>query len=548
MTICIKSESGSAFLRFLKNHMAKAKLNKKNSTRAAQSVDARIVELSLLNPEFGAKRLLPLLKSEGIDLSASTVYNILKRNGLQTRAKRLAKLQEKTAKTTAVSKKKTKRSYQKPAAEAKKKNSIVTDEVAEHIVRVSLQNPGFGARRLLALLEKDDIQVAASTVYRILKRSGLQKRDKRVAGIQSQQAAETAPPEDTGTFPPKPVAVRPAVAQPKPPQRIVTEKVSAPRPLPPVKAHEKTKFLNPWYLTLSNVLLLGLLVYSGFYAAQNFRNAGMVSTVLAAPSTAPEGIAALSQPAAPPLDDYRIIWERNLFNLPKEEAPAPGKEMAIAKLAPADQDLGLKLVGTVVADDPRLRRAFIDNSRTRAQEAFREGDTAGPARIKRILRNRVVITTASGDQLLTLDFEASGKGRKTPLQTSQPATGTTPSPPGGTDSEKPEVGIIEARLKRAQVESGLSQDDHLMQQVRVFPYTDAQGAPQGGFRLSYLMAGNVLVQMGLRSGDVILGVNGDAVAGPDDAAGFFEKLAQGGDITIQALRRGRPVQIRLAID
>jgi type II secretory pathway component PulC len=108
--------------------------------------------------------------------------------------------------------------------------------------------------------------------------------------------------------------------------------------------------------------------------------------------------------------------------------------------------------------------------------------------------------------------------------------------------------VIEARLKRAQVVAGLSEDDHLMKQVRVFPYTDAQGGQQGGFRLSYLMAGNVLVQMGLRSGDVILGLNGEAFAGPDDAAGFFEKLAQGGDVTIQAIRRGRLVQMQLKID
>ncbi|NIP70490.1 MAG: hypothetical protein GTO04_15295, partial [Planctomycetales bacterium] len=106
--------------------------------------------------------------------------------------------------------------------------------------------------------------------------------------------------------------------------------------------------------------------------------------------------------------------------------------------------------------------------------------------------------------------------------------------PQAAGSGEPEVGIIEARLKRAQVESGLSEDDHLMKQVQIYPYTE--GGQPAGFRLSYLMAGNVLVQMGLRSGDVILGVNGEAVTGLDDAAGFFEKLAKGGDITVQLMR------------
>ena len=159
----------------------------------------------------------------------------------------------------------------------------------------------------------------------------------------------------------------------------------------------------------------------------------------------------------------------------------------------------------------------------------------------------MVVATLEGDRLLTAEIMESGK-RPADTPRPQPAAGGTPPALGAADSAGREIGVIEARLKRAQVVSGLSQNDHLMQQVRVFPYTDAQGVQQGGFRLSYLMAGNVLVQMGLRSGDVILSLNGEAVAGPDDAAGFFEKLAQGGDITIQALRRGRLVQMQLKID
>ncbi|NIP70491.1 MAG: hypothetical protein GTO04_15300, partial [Planctomycetales bacterium] len=85
----------------------------------------------------------------------------------------------------------------------------------------------------------------------------------------------------------------------------------------------------------------------------------------------------------------------------KEEPAAPKKEIDTEKILPAAEDLGLKLLGTVMADEQRLRRAFIENSRTRKQEAYREGDTAGAVRIKKILRNKVVVATPKGDRVLS---------------------------------------------------------------------------------------------------------------------------------------------------
>ena len=42
-----------------------------------------------------------------------------------------------------------------------------------------------------------------------------------------------------------------------------------------------------------------------------------------------------SATAAQPLDGYRQIWERNLFNTGKVKAPDPKEKIALAMLAPA---------------------------------------------------------------------------------------------------------------------------------------------------------------------------------------------------------------------
>jgi hypothetical protein len=77
--------------------MAKINIRRKTAARISPASKARIVELSLQHPEFGAKRLLPLLKKESIAITVSSIYNVLKHNGLQNREKRFAKIRAQQA-------------------------------------------------------------------------------------------------------------------------------------------------------------------------------------------------------------------------------------------------------------------------------------------------------------------------------------------------------------------------------------------------------------------------------------------------------------------
>jgi hypothetical protein len=77
--------------------MLKPHTNNKIAAWNSDAVEARIVELSLQNPEFSAKHLLRLLAQEEIDVSISSVYNILKRHGLQNRKNRLERIKVKQA-------------------------------------------------------------------------------------------------------------------------------------------------------------------------------------------------------------------------------------------------------------------------------------------------------------------------------------------------------------------------------------------------------------------------------------------------------------------
>ena len=101
-------------------------------------------------------------------------------------------------------------------------------------------------------------------------------------------------------------------------------------------------------------------------------------------------------------------------------------------------------------------------------------------------------------------------------------------------------------LDRQEVESAFADSEKLLQEVKVAPYM--QGDQSAGFRLNRVPPKNILRKMGLRSRDVIVGVNGEAISGPEQAGDFIRTLGEGGEITITLNRRHRNYQIKLNIE
>jgi hypothetical protein len=114
-----------------------------------------------------------------------------------------------------------------------------------------------------------------------------------------------------------------------------------------------------------------------------------------------------------PLDEKDIIAERNLLGAPQQKGSAASEKMELTLLDGiriADKDLGLSLIGTVLADDPKMNVAIIENRSTRQQEPYREGDRIGEVLVKRIFWNNVIIETDGGEALLVMTFEGTAGG------------------------------------------------------------------------------------------------------------------------------------------
>jgi general secretion pathway protein C len=320
-------------------------------------------------------------------------------------------------------------------------------------------------------------------------------------------------------------------------------KLAPPKTLALRKAPERYT-RSRWLFHLVNLLLLALLVNFGFHAMLKFRDTKPAPE--SAPAAAPAVAAANSPAETRPMTAYQTIWLRDLFGTSKTEVPEPKEDPSIEKLALAQKSLGLKLVGTVVADDPMISRAIIDNRKTREQEAYREGDNAGKVRIKKILRNKVVITTAKGDELLTIEPEEFGKGRQT-LRAQQQAAAQPPAAQKPSAARRQPATVRgRSRVSRQDVEEALANPEEVMGELNISQHM--QNEQPSGFRVTGFKSNSILARLGLRNGDVVTDVDGEPVSGPEQAEELFERLVEGGTFAIKIQRRRRPRMLRFNIE
>lgn len=199
-----------------------------------------------------------------------------------------------------------------------------------------------------------------------------------------------------------------------------------------------------------------------------------------------------------------------------EPTPAPrasqrspnDPESELAGIPLAAQDLGWKLVGTAVADDPAVRLAIIEYQPTRHRRAYKEGDRLGEHLIKTILDGQVVISTGTGDAVLSML-----RGRNADALPVNPQI---------------------AYLPREEVDSTLPDEMQFMREIGVRPRFE--GGRPSGFVIYSIQAESIFARMGLRDGDVIVGVNGKSFATTQSTMEFYDAIKKGGTVSFEIKR------------
>jgi len=114
------------------------------------------------------------------------------------------------------------------------------------------------------------------------------------------------------------------------------------------------------------------------------------------------------------LNDYAGIAARNLFATTKgaldNNAGGQEEELVIEDMPLAS--LKLKLLGTVVASEAGMSTAIIAEANGRNEQMYREGESVKGAKVKKILRNAVVVNTGKRDEVLKMDTGKKANDKK----------------------------------------------------------------------------------------------------------------------------------------
>lgn len=224
-------------------------------------------------------------------------------------------------------------------------------------------------------------------------------------------------------------------------------------------------------------------------------------------------------------EDYSVILNRNIFGDVNSVLSANKSlldEGAEGLLQPAEQELGIALVGTV-SGGPEVSRAVIKNIKTQILDLYRMGQMVAGAYVERIEKNAVVLLHNGQRKTLTLkNSESTGTSFQTPplkVAAQVPGIPKDDSPPPQVPSHiSVNVGQVESLLGKAVIE----------------PYVVKDHAE--GLRITGLEGVSAAKDLGLRNGDIICAVNRQHVTSKQKAFQIFKKARSQPIIEIELLR------------
>ena len=221
----------------------------------------------------------------------------------------------------------------------------------------------------------------------------------------------------------------------------------------------------------------------------------------------------------PPLSQYKAIFQRNLFHS-RTKRVAAAEKIVIENIKPTDRNL--KLWGTVVGNDPASAYAIIEeagaNSRRREQSLYKRGDIVQGAEIKKILREKVILSANGGNEILHIAKpQSSGGIQKTRSAYSQ---------------HRNRVIRQKRTLRSSQIQKALSNIGDIMSQANIRPHTE-------GFQITRIHPASIFRRLGLRNGDIITAVGDRPIHSVDDALAIVQGLTARGETSISLKRRGR---------
>jgi general secretion pathway protein C len=268
-----------------------------------------------------------------------------------------------------------------------------------------------------------------------------------------------------------------------------------------------------------NLLLISVGAYQGVGLFYQFVEERLEQTA-AASDTATLPPAETSTPAARPPSDYQAIASRNLFRTRAISQPAT-KKAAIENLA--ETKLDLRLWGTVTANAGRAVAVIQAAGRRTPQKLYHVGDQVEAATVVRILREKVVLNVDGRNEVLALQ------------KLNRSNRGPAPSKP----ASRPKA-VHRRTIRRKTIDTAMANLSKLVTQARVRPHAK-------GLIIDHIKPNSLFRRLGLRNGDILVGIEGQPIRTVDEALVFYDRLQNADRLSVDLLRRGRVREMQFRI-
>lgn len=320
-----------------------------------------------------------------------------------------------------------------------------------------------------------------------------------------------------------------------------------------------------------NLTMAILVIAVAFLAASSLGNFASKKIVEKTPYAVAKITADAKKTAVPEDQSENLAYNRNMFNMKamesaEEPMPEPSVEEEVTEIIqeitadgkrPILTDLRVMLKGTQVASNPLYSVAMfmpLDGSNVRMQY-LKEGDKLlDEATILRIVRNRVyLIRFSQNDRLEYIDTrttenelnEAKKINEKLKVAEPKPAADPKPTAAATASGINPDTirkvaadtyEVPRATLEQIRKNPNILKDPKYGAMPKIQPVY--KGGAVGGFRVLGVETDSIYGQLGIKSGDTILDINGQQVDNPQKAMSFFDSLQPDQNITIKLNRAG----------
>lgn len=217
-----------------------------------------------------------------------------------------------------------------------------------------------------------------------------------------------------------------------------------------------------------------------------------------------------------------IIVRRNIFDSSAVYNPEVAKAMGSDEC----KDSPVKLLATVVAEPAEYSSALISETAKGAARGYAIGDElGGEGHISRIEQKRVCL---DGGGCICMDAEA------TAPKSESVATGA----PTDSDGKVEQLAEGKYRVDPSFMEEQMKSVESLATQVRVVPHKGEDGSIDG-YRLSAIRHGSLFDKLGIKNGDIVHSVNGQALTSAEGALTTYQTLQSERAFNFEITRRNQ---------